>query len=121
MLSHELDQATGILHVRPEGSLTTADFEAVAADVDPYIEEHGKLQGLVIEAERFPGWQDFSSLVTHLRFVRDHHRQIRKVAAVSDSEFLAIMPSVVNHFVEADVRHFDYSDREAAIAWIEAE
>ena len=121
MLSYELLRDEAILIVHPDSPLESADFTAVAAEVDPYIEAHGKLAGLMIEAETFPGWHDFAGLVSHLRFIRDHHRNIAKVAAVTDSGFLAIMPKIVDHFVSAEVRHFEFADRDAALAWLQTE
>jgi hypothetical protein len=118
MLAHELLRDEGILIVSPEGPLTSADFAAVAGHVDPYIEENGTLTGLVIQARSFPGWDDFGALVSHLKFIRDHHKKIQKVAALTDAHFLSILPRIVDHFVGAEVRHFPYSDEEAAFTWI---
>ena len=118
MLSHELLEDEGILIVEPRGALESTDFETIAALVDPYIESHGGLRGLLIQSEAFPGWRDFGALVSHFRFVRNHHKHIKKVVAVTDSAFASIAPHVANHFVSAEVKHFDFADREAAIAWL---
>lgn len=118
MLSHELLEDEGILILRPQGALQAADFEALAREVDPYIERTGKLRGLMVEAKSFPGWDNFAALVSHLRFVRDHHRLVKKIAAVSDSAFLKIGPRVASHFVQAEVRHFDYDDKTQALEWL---
>ena len=118
MISFELLRDEGILVVEPKGTLEVADFAALTREVDPYIEEKGELRGLMIQAESFPGWGDFGALVSHLSFIRDHHRDIVRVAAVTDSAFLSIAPRVASHFVKAEVRHFDFSDREAALAWL---
>ena len=118
MLSHEFLEDMGILVVEPKGALESADFEALAKEVDPYIEAKGELHGLLIESKAFPGWKDFGSLVSHLRFIRNHHRHIKKVAAVTDSAFASIAPQVANHFVSAEVKHFAFRDREAAVAWL---
>ncbi len=118
MLSHELDRDKGILIVRPEGPLEQSDFERLAKEVDPFIESRGQLHGLLISAKVFPGWQDFAALVSHLKFVRNHHQHIKKVAAVSDSGFLTIMPRIANHFVDAKVKHFNFEDRERALEWL---
>lgn len=118
MLNFELLEDEGILVLKPDGALQASDFEAVVGKLDPYIEDTGDLRGLLIEAESFPGWSDFGAFVSHLRFIRGHHRHIRRVAAVSDSAFLSIAPSIANHFVNAQVRHFELADREAAIAWL---
>lgn len=118
MVDHELLPAEGILVIRPKGRLEAADFENLAREVDPYIEANGRLHGLMIAAEAFPGWADFAAFVAHLRFVRDHHRKIEKVAVVSDSNFLSVAPKVATHFVHADLRHFSESQGEAAFAWL---
>jgi len=118
MISHELLRERGILIVIPEGPLEKTDFEALAREVDPYIEAQGKLNGLLISAMSFPGWKDFAALVSHLRFVKNHHQKIRKVAAVTDSGFLSILPHIANHFVAAEVKHFDYGDKDGALRWL---
>jgi len=118
MVEHELLPADGILILRPKGRLEAADFESLTRKVDAYIEANGRLHGLMIAAGSFPGWKDFAALVAHLRFVRDHHRTIDKVAVVSDSGFLSVAPKVATHFVKADLRHFPESQGEAALAWL---
>ncbi len=118
MIRYELNPDEGILIVTPEAPLESTDFERLASEVDPYIEKTGKLHGLLIQAESFPGWQDFGGMVSHLKFVKNHHKDIEKIAAVSDSGFLSILPRITNHFVKAEVRHFDYSDKEKALEWL---
>lgn len=118
MLDHELQRAEGLLVIRPRGPLQADDFVSLSAVVDPYVEEHGNLRGLMIDASSFPGWDSFAALVSHVRFVRDHHRVIRKIAAVSDSAILSIAPQLAKHFVNAEIRHFKASERSAALAWL---
>jgi hypothetical protein len=116
---HELRQEQGILVIKPEGPLRAEDFTALAGTVDPYIEQHGELKGLMIDAPSFPGWENFAALLSHLRFVRDHHRKIRRIAVVSDSALLTVGPKIAKHFVSAEVRPFGTADRAAALAWLE--
>jgi hypothetical protein len=120
MIHHELLRSQGILTLKPEGALRAVDFVTLASTVDPYIEQHGELNGLMIEAQSFPGWDDFAALVSHVRFVRDHHRRIRRIAVVSDSKLLALAPKLASHFVSAEVRAFDAADRAAALAWLQS-
>jgi hypothetical protein len=118
VISFELLRDEGILVVEPQGTLEASDFAALTREVDPYIEENGKLRGLLIQSESFPGWGDFGALISHLAFIRDHHRDIGRIAAVTDSAFLSIAPRIASHFVKAEVRHFDFSDRKTALAWL---
>lgn len=118
MLSYELLQDEGILLLRPHGPLQASDFESVAKSVDPYIERKGRLRGVMLEADNFPGWESVGALMSHLRFVRDHHRLVGKVAAVSDSATLALAPHIAKHFVKAEVRSFKADQRTSALAWL---
>jgi len=118
MIRTEWQGDHGILIITPEGKLEAEDFIRLAREVDPYLAEHGQLRGIVIQAESFPGWQDFAALLSHLRFVKAHHERVRKVAAVTDSGFLSILPHVAKHFVQAEIRHFSFHDKQAALDWI---
>ena len=118
MLNHELLRDEGILILRPQGPLEADDFTSLASVVDPYIQEQGRLRGILIDAPSFPGWDSFATLASHARFVRDHHRVIGKIAAVSDSPILSLVPQLAKHFVKADIRHFSANDRATALAWL---
>ncbi|MFQ5936136.1 MAG: STAS/SEC14 domain-containing protein [Acidiferrobacterales bacterium] len=120
MISHELIKDKGILIVTPGGRLESDDFKKLAEEIDPYIKERGRLNGLMIHVKSFPGWDNFGAMISHFKFVRDHHQQITKVAAVTDSKFLSIMPRVVDHFVNAEVKHFDHRHKQAALKWLQS-
>lgn len=120
MLEFELQREKGILILEPKAALCAEDFATLAAAVDSYLEKHGTLEGLMIDAPAFPGWENFAALLSHLRFVRDHHRRIRRVAVVSDSALLAAGPKIASHFVAAELKSFPAAERDAALAWIEA-
>ena len=102
----------------PVGKLESTDFERLRLLTDPYLDKQGNLKGLLIDAEAFFGREDFSSLLSHLRFVHNYHEKIERVAAVTDNGFIAILPKVADHFIEAEVRHFDYQDRDEALRWL---
>jgi hypothetical protein len=118
MLEHELLADKGVLIVRPKGPLSEEDFTALSAEADAYIRTHGALNGLVIAAERFPGWENLDGFLSHLKFVRGHLTKIGKIAFLSDSDVLALLPKLAGHFVGADVRHFRGGQEQAALAWI---
>ena len=121
MLNYELNRAESILILKPIGPLESTDFERIVQEVDPYITEKGKLNGLMIYAKSFPGWDNFAAFLSHMKFLKNHHHKIKKIAAVTDSKFLSIMPQVANHFIQAEVKHFDFDDEETALNWLKAE
>jgi hypothetical protein len=121
MVKAELLEQDGILIVTPEDRLSEADFQSISAIADPYIEANGNLNGILIHAKAFPGWQNFGAIVSHFQFVKGHHKHVSKVAAVSDSRFLAIAPKIASHFVSAEVKHFPESDYDDALNWLKTE
>jgi hypothetical protein len=118
MISAKLLRDEGILVVSPEDKLESSDFERLRLLADPYIEAHGELKGVLIDAESFAGWEDFSSMLEHLQFVHNYQKSIKRVAAVTDNGFLAILPMVADYFAVAEVRHFEYRDRDLAMNWL---
>ena len=118
MIKHEFLENEGILILEPGAPLEAGDFDTISGIVDPYIQANGRLKGLVIHANAFPGWQNFSSMLAHIRFVKDHHALINKVAAVADEGIIAILPAIADRFVKAEVRHFGHDDLDSALEWI---
>lgn len=118
MLDYSLDEEHGILHVRPRGPLQEEDFIALKRQTDEYIERKGDLAGLIVEMKRFPGWEDLSAAMAHIRFVKNHHQKIRKVALVTDSAMGAIGERVAGQFVAAEIRRFEAGSLAAAREWI---
>jgi hypothetical protein len=108
----------GVLVVEPHGRLRAEDFDALDAAADTWIESsESALRGVVVHARQFPGWENLGSLLRHVRFVRDHHRKIRRVALAVDGTIAQIAPAVVDHFVQAELKQFGADDLEAAIVW----
>lgn len=118
MIEHHFDRTHAILHVKPQASLEQADFEALASEVDPFIAGGTDLAGIIVEAPAFPGWSSFASMVAHFRFVRDHHRHIRRIAVVTDSPLGNFAEYMASHFVAAEIKPFPAGALEAACQWI---
>ena len=118
MIEHTLDKAHSILYVRPRSKLEQADFEQLAATVDPHIEERGALAGLIIEVAAFPGWDSFGAMASHFRFVRDHHKHIKKIGVVTDSPVGTVAENLASNIVAAEIKHFRAGELEAAKQWV---
>ena len=116
-VTHRLLPDTGVVVVEVTQALRAQDFDALALTADTWIEAHGNLKGLVIHAREFPGWENLGSLVRHIRFVRDHHRNIERIALAVDSKLAALAPRIGEHFLQAQVENFRYDDLDAAMAW----
>ena len=120
MIEHSLDTRHAVLHVRPKSALEKADFAQLAKAVDPFLEKHGALAGIIIEISAFPGWDSLGAMAAHFRFVRDHHKRVGKVAVVTDSKLGDVAERLASHFVAAEIRHFRAAELDAAKAWVAA-
>lgn len=118
MVTYSLDPVTAVLHIQPTSALSQTDFEEIAKTVDPFITNSGDLAGILVETPGFPGWTSFGAFAAHLRFVRDHHKHIKKIAIATDSALGNIAESLVSHFVSTEVKHFPASQADAARQWI---
>ncbi len=119
MLSVEIDKENSIVILEPKGPLSKNDFESATRIIDPYIENSGKLNGLIIHTKSFPGWASFAALISHLKFIKEHHKNISCVAFSTDSVVGSFTEAVANHFVDAEIKQFSYQELEKAKLWIE--
>lgn len=107
----------GVAIVRPHGSLRREDFQKLADVVDPWIEQHKELKGVVICAEKIPGWENLGSFLQHLTFVREHHKKVKRVALAVDGVVPDLLAKVASHFVVAEAKHFACSECDKAVEW----
>ena len=117
MLSVQVDAAKGIAVLEPQGALSKEDFERAAKAIDPHLEKSGRLNGIVVRIQQFPGWDSFGALASHLRFVKNHHQKIARVALCTDSALGSVAPKIGRHFVKAEIRTFKFAEFEQARAW----
>ena len=118
MIDHALDTTHSILHAKVTGPLEQGDFAQLAKTVDPHIEQTGGLAGIVIEAPTFRGWESLGAMAAHFRFVRDHHKDIKKIAVVTDSAMGTVAERLASHFVSAEIKRFPAGQVDAAKQWI---
>ena len=76
----DVDQATRTVLLEPEGHLAKQDFQSLAQQVDPLINESGDQNGVLVHASKFPGWDSFASFVAYIQFVKGQHKHVKKVA-----------------------------------------
>jgi hypothetical protein len=120
MLDYSIRQPEGILVLKPQGPLSKEDFDGLTTAVDSYLTEHPTLHGVLVHSREFPGWQDLGGFAAHMRFFRDHHKKVERVAVVTDSQFAGIAESLGKHFISAEIRKFPFPDDAKAMDWLEA-
>ncbi|MDZ7820307.1 MAG: STAS/SEC14 domain-containing protein [Aliarcobacter sp.] len=118
MLQVHLNEKDSIAILKPNGPLSESDFRSAKDIIDPFIENTGNLKGIIIYVKTFPGWDSFSALIIHLKFVNSHHKKIAKVAFVTDSLIGDFAELIARHFVEAQIKNFAFDNFEEAKTWI---
>lgn len=118
MLKVVIDNETGIAQLEPHGALTKEDFSSATKIVDNYLDEHDKLNGLIIHTEKFPGWDSFGAMISHLEFAKEHHKKVSRVAIVTDSVLGDFAEKIASHFIAAEIKHFSFQELDKAESWI---
>jgi hypothetical protein len=95
--------------------LRREDVHQIAGEVDDWLATHAELPGLVLHATMFPGWENVSGLLEHLRFVAGHQGRIQRVALVVAGPGLDLAAGVVGTVLHPEVRRF--TDLEDAVRW----
>ena len=60
----------------------------------------------------------FAAFLTHLSFIRDHHRKVGHIAFVTDSKLGTLAEHVGSHFVSAKIKSFSFHKLDEAQRWI---
>lgn len=112
-----LDPDSGVLVVEVDGPLGAPDIDALESAMGTWLAQHDELRGLVVHARAVPGWQNVAGLTRHVKFVRKHHRRIRRVAVAVDGPMAEFAPRLAGRLVHPQVRHFSYQELDAARSW----
>lgn len=116
-VSIHLVPGSDVLVVQIKESLRAQDFDALALKADAVIEARGGLQGLVIHAPAFPGWENLEGFVRHLQFVRNYQGNVKRIALAVDGRLADLAPLISKHLLKAEVKGFGYDALDQAVAW----
>jgi hypothetical protein len=113
LLDRSILENDGIVVMWPDAAPTDEDIDDARAYVDLYLENHASIHGVLIA-----GWEGIAGLIDNVRFVRDYHTKIERVALVTDTYLPPGADAVAKHFVEATIKHFSYADYDKALKWL---
>lgn len=117
-LNITLDKEKHILTLEPQGVLTEEDFQALSNIVDPYLVEGKRLKGLMIKSKSFPGWDSLTAIKGHIKFIKEHHEKIDKLAFVTDSSLIDVMKTIAGVLVHPTIKEFKYNALDEAYKWL---
>lgn len=118
MLSVTFDETRSIITLEPDSPLTIEDFQSAKRIIDEHLSLKGRLKGIIIQTEAFPGWTSFRAFLGHLKFIKDHHQWVKHVALVTNSPAAQLAETLAKHFINAKIRQFSFDEEEHARSWI---
>jgi len=95
--------------------LYAEDFQQMAPEVDSFIRQHGKIR-LLIDVSSFHGWNNVAALLKHIRFIKERHKKVERIAVVGARSWQHWVIGVVRMIVHPEVRA--YAQQSEALRWI---
>lgn len=120
MLNFSIMPSEGILLLKPSAPLSKEDFDSLSTEVNAYLSGHARLHGVMVHAKGFPGWENFGAFTAHMHFIGEHHKQVERIAVVTDSPLADMAEPIAKHFTSAEIRHFRFVDDAKALEWLQA-
>ncbi|MGB3279675.1 MAG: STAS/SEC14 domain-containing protein [Pseudorhodobacter sp.] len=114
--SYRMIHETKTFEFTVSGKVTSEDFDALAAPLEDFVDEHGKIRLLEI-IEDFQGF-DPSVLWKGLKFDIKIIPHISQCAVVSDMGWISPITKAAGAFMSTKLRTFDLSELDAARAWL---
>lgn len=101
---------------RISGNVDRNDYNIMLPLLQERINQHGKIR---VYAE-VQGVEDYSlrALWEDIKFDLKHAADFSKVALVGDKKWIDWLTVMAKPFTSADVKYFDYSQRQLAWEWI---
>ncbi|NMO88223.1 STAS/SEC14 domain-containing protein [Actinomycetospora sp. TBRC 11914] len=112
-----LQAEDGVVVVDIGQPLRREDVDAIAAEVDGWLAEHRDLPGLALRAHGFPGWENLSGLLHHIRFVAGHQSRVARLALVFDAPGADVAARLAGTLLHPEIRHFPVAARDEAVRW----
>jgi hypothetical protein len=98
--------AGNALKITAPGKLYADDFRQIAPEVDTLINKHGKIR-LLIDVSSFNGWNNVAALLNHIRFVKDHHQKVERIAVVGARNWQHWVIGVARMIIHPEVSAYE--------------
>ena len=105
------------LRIVPSEKLTEADFRDLAQQVDSMIMKCGQIR-LLIDASGFNGWESFAAFEAHMSFIKNHQRNVERIAAIVGHDWQHWVVDIARWFLHPEARAFDKSREGEAQRWV---
>lgn len=118
MLITKIDTERRIATLEADGPLTRSDFLDSREKFVNYTSENGKLKGLIIYTEKFPGWGKVSDFPYHMKFATEHRDKAERVAFVTNSLWSTTVKLFGHILTGTTTKVFKYDELAQAKSWV---
>jgi len=113
----KLDKSSGnVLGYKISGTVKKEDYKTMVPEVEAVIEEKGSAN-LLLDMSGFK-WEALGAWGADMKFGRDYHKKIKKMAIVGNKRWEKWMTKIVDPFYAGEAEYFEATDSEAAWAWL---
>ena len=110
-----------VFYIKVLGKIEKGDFENnITRPADHVIAEYGKIRGIIIDASKFAGWEDFPALMEHIGFIRELDDNVGRVAIIGDATWQKLLPPVASLFLEPTTKRFEPGHGQDAEDWVKS-
>ena len=108
---------SGTLKVHISETLDEGDFVKLGAEADQLIKLQGSINVLV-DATDFEGWNSMAAARKHFTFVREHNKNVARIALVAGHRWQHWIAGIASVFVHPEIKVFDKGEIVAAEDWL---
>jgi hypothetical protein len=116
MFKYLKEHSADLVAVMLTGKLERTDYDSLIPEIEEKISRFGKLN-MFWEMVDFEGW-DISALWQDVKFDIKHLNDFNRIALVGGKQWEAWISNLIKPFTTAEIRYFDLSEREEAMAWV---
>ena len=116
MLTHKVDEATGIIEIMIDGPVDRAEYDLAITAIEAMLEKNGSVK--VLEILKSVGWIDPSIWWKDTIWGFTHLRDFSRVAVVTDQGWVGPFAKAIGALMLAELRVFPLNAEEAARNWL---
>lgn len=115
-----LEESKGdLVAIRISGHVDKSDYAVMLPVLEEKIKQHSKIK-VYAELQDVETYS-LEALWEDVKFDIRHAADFKKAAIVGDQKWLDMLTIVASPFTSAQVKYFDFKEREQAMEWVKSE
>ncbi|MFC0472595.1 STAS/SEC14 domain-containing protein [Halalkalibacter kiskunsagensis] len=105
-----------VMEVVVNGKITKEDIEEFETEFKQELTQNHK-ENLLIAVHEIEGCS-MQAIIEDLKFSAKHWKEFQKIAVFTDKKWIEVSSKLSNFVPGVDVKHFEFGERERALAWL---